>query len=234
MYEQHIIVDFEMNPVSPKYPDMANLLHREIIEIGAVRINSRGEKVDSFSCFIKPQYNIGISRFVNKLTGIRSCDIMKAPSFEEAVSRFSDWVGNKKTRVYSWSDSDLRQLKTECEIKSVVFPFNMRRWIDLQQLYPRLMKIETPKSLMSLEDAATWYGLEFSYGKAHRAIYDAKMTAELLQPILTGEYITQRENINRNVHLKPDEHTGFKLGDIYADMFNQLFGQIQCEPEFAR
>lgn len=58
MYEQHIIVDFEMNPVSPKYPDMANLLHREIIEIGAVRINSRGEKVDSFSCFIKPQYNL--------------------------------------------------------------------------------------------------------------------------------------------------------------------------------
>ncbi|MCD7822458.1 MAG: exonuclease domain-containing protein [Oscillospiraceae bacterium] len=234
MYEQHIIVDFEMNPVSQKYPELSKLLYQEIIEIGAVRLNSKGEAVDTFSCLVKPQYNTGVSKFVNRLTGIRSCDVMNALSFEEAVGRFNDWIGSKRTRIYSWSDSDLRQLKAECEIKSIEFPSNMRRWMDFQLLFPRLMKIETSRNQMSLENAATWYGIDFSDGKAHRAKYDAEVTAELLQPVLTGEYIAQRENINRNVHLKSDEHTGFRLGDIYADVFNQLFSQLQCEPELAR
>lgn len=54
MYDQHIILDFEMNPVSKKNAAARAELKREIIEIGAVKLNSKYEVVDRFSCFIKP------------------------------------------------------------------------------------------------------------------------------------------------------------------------------------
>lgn len=52
MYDQHIILDFEMNPVSKKNATTRVELKREIIEIGAVKLNSKYEVVDTFSCFI--------------------------------------------------------------------------------------------------------------------------------------------------------------------------------------
>lgn len=38
MYEQHIIVDFEMNPISKENVEARNILYSEIIEIGAVKL----------------------------------------------------------------------------------------------------------------------------------------------------------------------------------------------------
>ena len=46
MYDQHIILDFEMNPVSKKNKEARRGLSREIIEIGAVKLNSKYEVVD--------------------------------------------------------------------------------------------------------------------------------------------------------------------------------------------
>lgn len=57
MYEQHIIIDFEMNPVSSKNRDVRKELRNEIIEIGAVKLDRYNRIVDRFSCLIKPQYN---------------------------------------------------------------------------------------------------------------------------------------------------------------------------------
>lgn len=44
---------------------------------------------------------------------------------------------------------------------------------------------------MSLTDAAQWYGVFVDKKKAHRALYDAEITAELVIPVLTGEYKRQ-------------------------------------------
>ena len=36
--------------------------------------------------------------------------------------------------------------------------------------------------------AAEWYGFSFDRKRAHRALYDAEVTAKLVRAILTGEY----------------------------------------------
>ena len=44
MYEQHIIVDFEMNPVAKKNSKVRKHLGNEIIEIGAVKLEQGGKE----------------------------------------------------------------------------------------------------------------------------------------------------------------------------------------------
>ena len=43
---------------------------------------------------------------------------------------------------------------------------------------------------VSLNDAATWFGIEFdeSTGHAHSALADARVTAKLLKQVMDGDY----------------------------------------------
>lgn len=225
MYDQHIILDFEMNPVSKKKATARAKLKREIIEIGAVKLNSNYEVADTFSCFIEPEYSSCVTDYITKLTGIRTSDVRGAVIYEEALEMFNTWIGAGKNRVYSWSDADFRQIVTECEYKNVKFPRNITRWMDFQLLFPRLMGLNQD-ALMSLHDAADWYGAEMDCKSAHRALYDAEVTAELVRGILTGEY----KEIARNIHqyYKPtiqveDQCTRrICLGDLFGDIFLDL------------
>lgn len=231
MYEQHVIIDFEMNPVSKNNIEVRRILRNEIIEIGAVKLDSDNCEIDRFSCLVKPQYNEDIARFITGLTGIKTGAVKNAYDFENALREFSSWIGDKKTRIYSWSDTDLLQLRKECIYKGVNIPGNMRRWMDFQVIYPRVMGLDEMRK-MSLADAADWYGVYIDRSKAHRALYDAAITAELVRPVLTGEYKKQVEIL----HMVKDnkKESGYILGDAYGDMFMQLMNMTTQEVEYAR
>lgn len=228
MYEQHIIIDFEMNPVSKKNREVRKELHKEIIEIGAVKLDKYNRIVDRFSCLVKPQYNDEIACFITKLTGIKTGSIKKAYEFEDAMKAFSEWIGEDKARIYSWSDADLYQLQTECAYKNINIPNNMKRWLDFQAIYPRVMQLDRKKK-MSLSDAAQWFGVEVDKRKAHRALYDAEITAELVIPVLTGEYKNQLE-ILRGSEERHD--SGFTIGDACGAIFLKFMDcdsrELQC------
>lgn len=234
MYDQHIILDFEMNPVVKKYTEARKWLYREIIEIGATKVNSKGEITDTFSCFVKPQFSSDVAGYITKLTGIKSTDVYRADSFAEAIQRFSEWIGSKKTRIYSWSNSDFLQIKNECAFKHVAFPLNMNRWMDFQVMYPRLMEIRQCKNLMSLREAAEWYGIPFDQKVAHCALYDAKVTTELVAPVLTGEYLSQRERLKNIIYndAREEKAFGICLSDFCSSFFDQFASNDHSEPKY--
>ena len=231
MYDQHIIVDFEMNPVSKKNGEVRVHLRKEIIEIGAVKLDSHNRIIDRFSCLVKPQYNEDIVYFITSLTGIKTSNVKKAYNFESALSEFSNWIGDGKTRMYSWSDTDLQQLREECTYKNVVFPKNMSRWVDFQVLYPRVMNLNKSKK-MSLSEATQWYGISIDKKKVHRALYDAEITAELVIPVLSGEYKKQVRLLN--AYRDNDYSSSFTLGDACNDVFRKFMSVSSNEIQFAR
>ncbi|OUO76757.1 hypothetical protein B5F53_16030 [Blautia sp. An249] len=235
MYAQHIILDFEMNPVAKKYEKARQQLHREIIEIGATKVNSSGEIIDTFSCFVKPEFSSDVARYITKLTGIKTTDVYQAASFAEALQNFSGWIGSEKTRIYSWSNSDRIQLRRECGYKHICYPSNMTRWLDFQVIFPKLMELRNRNRRMSLHEATEWYGVDFNQKGAHRALYDAKITTELVAPVLTGEYIAQRDCLKRTVRgVKDEESTGFGLTELCGNFFSQFISNDNSKPEFAR
>ena len=227
MYDQHIVLDFEMNPVAEENKDCRAHFYSEIIEIGAVKLNDRYEAADKFSCLVKPQLNDRIEQPIIRLTGITSADVGMSITFERALTAFSRWIGEGRTRIYSWGERDLADLKTECAVKNIAFPENMKRWMNFQPIYYRLMRADSRKRCISLERAAQWFGMTMDEDKAHRALYDAKVTARLVRSVLTGEYLKQVETLNKE--LNDRRELKVSMGDVCADAFAKLLEQLAAD-----
>ena len=85
---------------------------------------------------------------------------------------------------------------------------------------------------MSLANAAEWYGVEINKRKAHRALYDAEITAELVRPVLTGEYRKQAKLLHDSRSSK--ETVGNTLGESFNVIFQQFMKQSSNSLEHIR
>ena len=227
MYTQHIIMDLEMNPVAEN--NKKHGLENEIIEIGAVKLNSNLEITDRFNMYIKPQFNASITPYIRRLTGITNYDVYQQPYFDEAFKKFSEWVGfNYNTRIYTWSDNDLKVLLSECSVKSVEIPANMKRWLNFQAIYPRMMGISSGHNPMALRKAAAHYGITMDNKKAHNALYDAEITMELLIPVLNGTYKRQLSILN-SASSYSSNYGRNTLGDICGGALHKLLNEMKLE-----
>lgn len=182
MYDRHIIIDLEFTPVSRRYPEIREYMRDEIIQIGAVMLDSEYRFIGSFSSYVKPRYVEKIVPKVVKLTGINDEDLVNAPDLEETLDRLVAWIGDiGRVRVCSWSDTDLWQLDTECWVKGLNFPVCMSRWMDFQKVFCRIVGSNRQ---ISLKDAVSCADVRFR-GAAHSALWDAMATAELLRMTAT-------------------------------------------------
>ena len=194
-------------------------------------LNENHKIVDKFVCYVYPQYNNKVTNFITNLTGIKTSDVYKANSFQTALKTFSEWIGEKDgTRIYSWGDVDLKQLKEEGSFKEISFPENMRHWIDLQAIYPRLTGLSKNHEQTALKTAAEQFGLTINYKKLHTALYDAELTSKLLIPILTGDYYKQVQLLKETRSEEKNTLTQ-TLGDTYSALFKQLLTQLPSENE---
>lgn len=227
MYDYHIVLDFEMNPVSKDNVQAFHLLKNEIIEIGAVKLDSNLEIVDRFNCLVKPELNYQVTPYITRLTGIKSSSTMEAETLESALHKLSAWIGDSgNIRIYSWSDNDLEQLRTECDYKGIPFPQSMRKWRDFQKVFPRMMNITRERKQIALIEALKYFDIKIDNTKVHNALYDAEITAELLIPILNGEYKSQVECVYSFTH---SVESGNTLGDMCGGVLAELLKQMQLE-----
>ena len=82
----------------------------EIIEIGAVKLDSNLEVIDTFSVFIKAQLGKKLHSRVKELTNITNDDISAGTPFSQAMSNFRKWVSHEDNIILTWGDTDIRVL----------------------------------------------------------------------------------------------------------------------------
>lgn len=174
---QHVFVDFEMTCWDRK-DRIAITKASEIIQIGAVRLDEGYNLKDTFSLLVKPQHGTYISKKCTKLTGISYSQLENAPSLDEALILFEDWIGEDETRFYSWSNSDRLQLEKECVQKGLYqkLPKCYLRWRDMQRIF---MKVYGFTRAIKLKDAVEILGMDFD-GRQHSALDDALNGAMIL------------------------------------------------------
>lgn len=221
----HIVLDLEMNPVRSgreRNQDRQKKLLSEVIEIGAVKMSDGDyRKLGEFNVLVKPERNDRIEQKITSLTGITYEDVENAVCFEDAIRRFSEWIGrDEPARLYSWSTSDSAQICHECDVKNVKIPENMRDWVDFQKMFPEATGLHTQRQL-ALEYAAEMAGVDYDESSAHRALYDARVTAEIVYIVLSGEYRERMKNVTGV--LKNTVETGTasmaeKLGPKYQEL----------------
>lgn len=172
-----VIIDLEFTRLNPKCTDERKICKYEVIEIGAVKLNSQQEVISRFNTLVKPTYS-EIQDKVTALTHISDAMVQTAPSFTKALSDFIYWVGEEDSIIYSWSDTDRIQLEQESTLKGCKTEQLERllgNWVDLQLLVGNLFGI---KQQLSLANALRGTGIIY-VGNEHSALDDAENTAKL-------------------------------------------------------
>jgi DNA polymerase III epsilon subunit-like protein len=176
----YIIIDLEWNqsPLGRKTEQEG--LPFEIIEIGAVKLNSARDIVDKFHAIIKPKIYQKIHFKTQEIIQIHMTDLQKGISFNEAIKRFFKWCGNNYF-FCTWGQSDLTELHRNIEY------FDTKKYIDKPIKYYDIQKLfslnyEGRKNPKTLEFAVDFLNLEKDE-RFHRALFDAEYTAKVFQSL---------------------------------------------------
>ncbi len=156
-----IVLDFETTGLSPNMGDRA-------IEIGAVKLVN-GAVVDSFQQLMNPGFRV--SSFIENYTGITNAMLRTAPSCEEVMALFGEFIAGENLIAHNAS-FDKRFL--DAELERVNTPYSGEFSCSL--LVARRLIQDAPSH--KLGELVRHKNIEHD-GVFHRALADAQMTAKL-------------------------------------------------------
>lgn len=211
---KYVVVDLEMNPVSRDFRDVRRRMNEEVIEFGAVRLNENFEQEAEFQCYVEPAYG-PIRKHITSLTGITQAMVTGKDKYEVCFQNFVNWIGNEETRIYSWSMSDIKQLKKECRYKLPAFDVSWLdvRWRDLQQEFDDRLGLHNS---LALKHALGAMDHQFE-GTQHTALADAINTSAIL--VLMQDDAKFRATMQPVLDiLQPQEDLASSIGDLCPDL----------------
>lgn len=211
---KYVVVDLEMNPVSREFREVRRKINEEVIEFGAVRLNEKFEQEAEFQCYVAPAYG-PIKKHITNLTGITQAMVDGKDSYEICFQNFVDWIGDEETRIYSWSMSDIKQLKKECRFKMPDFDVQWldSRWVDLQQEFDDRLGLHNS---LALKHALGAMDHKFE-GEQHTALADAINTSAILVLMQDDEKFKATMQPVLDI-LQPKEELASSIGDLCPDL----------------
>lgn len=188
----YIVFDLEWNqPVNEKSISESKSIF-EIIEIGAVKLDNKGNIIGEFSQIVKPQIYKKLNWHIQKILNIRMSDLANGKSFPYVMKNFIKWCGEKPIFV-TWGSQDLTELQHNMDY------YNMRPlgdgpigYYDLQKIFGSFIGEE--ESSKSLEAAIDILKIEKDI-PFHRAFSDAYYTAKVFKK-LDRSFIENRMSFN--------------------------------------
>ncbi|MCR5834601.1 MAG: exonuclease domain-containing protein [Selenomonadaceae bacterium] len=209
----HVVIDLEMNPVNKSFKDVRRLTTDEVIEIGAVKLDENYKQIDEFQCYVKPEYG-EITKHITKLTGITQKTVDDKPVFAESFQSFIDWIGTWDMIIYSWSSSDIKQLRDECSFKIPKYDINRleNQWRDLQKAFDDRIGLH---SSLALKHAIGAMNRDFE-GTQHTALADAANTAAILTLLQDDEEFFKV--MKPVIELLKPKRLSQSIGDLYPEL----------------
>lgn len=211
---KHVVVDLEMNPVSREFREVRRKLNEEVIEIGAVRLDENFQQEAEFQCYVKPEYG-PIKKHITSLTGITQAMVADKKTYAACFQDFVDWVGEEETKIYSWSMSDIKQLRSECRYKLPDFDIEWlnARWVDLQQEFDDRLGLHNS---LALKHALGAMDHKFE-GTQHTALADAINTSAILT--LMQDDAKFKETMKPVLEiLQPKDDLSSSVGDLCPEL----------------
>jgi Inhibitor of the KinA pathway to sporulation, predicted exonuclease len=173
----YIVLDLEWNQCPSGKENMNPSLPFEIIEIGAVKLNSKMEIIDKFSAVIKPQVYKEIHFKTMEIIHIEPKKLEKAQNFSCIATAFLKWCESESV-FCTWGPSDLSVLQSNLKYYNLdhllIGPLI---YYDIQKIFSILY--EDRKTRRNLEFAVDYFSIE-NKGLFHQAYYDAYYTAKIL------------------------------------------------------
>lgn len=186
----YVIFDLEWNTA---YNYATNQPLNEIIEIGAVKLDSKLNIVDTFKQLIKPTVTKKLTGRCKSLTGITNEQLKEdGVPFEEALKDFSRWSGREDSVFMSWSNSDLYAMCAN--VKAFLGTYEIafiKKYCDVQKYCMSFIKNNENNNQIALSKCADIFEIEVDPEKLHRALFDCYVTAECIKKVYDKEIIKQ-------------------------------------------
>lgn len=176
----YIVLDLEWNQASDDKTKQESPLLFEIVEIGAKKLNSKREQIDSFHEMIKPQVFKKMNQITSELIHLQMEDLQNCRSFQEVVRDFLSWCGEDYI-FCTWGNLDLYELQRNItfyhlpDLSDKPIPF-----YDVQKLFS--IAYEDKKLRRTLEFAVDYLHIKKDV-TFHRADSDAYYTAKVMEKI---------------------------------------------------
>ena len=214
----HIVIDLEMNPIKRALKDIRKFLQDEVIEFGAVKLDENYKQIGEFQSYVRPEFS-EITPHITRLTGITNETVADKNIFKVEFQRFFDWIGGWDMKIYSWSASDIKQLKNECSYKLPNFDVKRleRQWIDIQKEFDDRIGLHTN---LSLKDAVGAMNRDFE-GTAHTALADAANTAAILA--LMQDDAAFKKTMQPVMDMLKSDEFSQSIGDLFPELANFKF-----------
>ena len=150
----------------------------EIIQIGAIKLDSNFNIIDTFNSYVKPQIYKSIHPFVGKMTGIKPKDVIDAPTFSQVYRDFKKFISTKKNTILCvWGTGDLKELFRNITYYDLPYKNLTKSYINIQFYASMYFNNPAGKSI-GLQSAIQMLNLnqDKSY---HNALNDAYYTAQI-------------------------------------------------------
>ena len=215
----YIVFDLEWNQSNTGKEEEVEKLPFEIIEIGAVKLNSDRKEVSRYHQLIKPKVYHEMHQITQKLIHLQMDELENGISFPKAAAEFLDWCG-KDYIFCSWGPLDLLELQRNMKYYGMK-PLSDRpvAFYDVQKLFS--IAYEDRKSRRSLEYAIDFLNIEKD-SPFHRAISDAYYAAEVLSSI-DNESVFSNYSYDTFVLPKSKDKEIFAVFDNYAKYISREF-----------
>lgn len=183
----YIVLDLEWNQSASGKKNANKKLTFEIIEIGAVKVNSDFQEIGRFSELVKPKVYKNINRITGKIVPLNMEQLKKARSFVEVMNTFLEFCGEDYI-FCTWGNLDLIELQNNMKFYHM-HPLSDGpiKYLDVQKLFS--LQYEEKKSQHTLEYAVDFCQINKDIA-FHRAFADAYYTFKILT-CLHSEYLNR-------------------------------------------
>lgn len=176
----YIIFDLEWNQCPGKKEEEDPHLPFEIIEIGAVRLDSRLQETGRFHRIIRPVVYPTLHFHTRELIPLTEEELRGGVSFPEAIQDFFSFCGGN-AMFCTWGSTDLTELQRNLKYYGLLSLLHgPLHYYDVQKLFA--VQYETLKSQRSLEYTVDFLHLDRSLA-FHQALSDAHYTALIFRTI---------------------------------------------------
>lgn len=194
-----IVFDLEWNigyqPWTFRYHGTELTLRGEIIQIGAVRINERGEVLDTFEIALKPRIFRRLQRHIAQVTGLSQGDLDAGVPMRQGLQKFLDWAG-PDAELAEWGLDDVPVLKQNLYLLGLDESWPPR-WYDLQRIFLQAYPRREGEG-MTLKSVVERLGIPQD-DPFHNALDDALYTAKICRKLPLAEglaaYPTEEEQL---------------------------------------
>lgn len=177
----YIILDLEWNG---SYSKLKHKYINEIIEFGAVKVDSDFNVIDVFSTLINPKIGKKICHRVSELTKITNEELKnRGVPFKIAAEKFSEFSNDSV--IMTWGNSDIHSLIENYAYyyDNYHLPF-LKKYCDIQKYCEKSMGIYNTSQQVGLSACAEALEVSFSEEDHHRATADAVLSLKCVKKLI--------------------------------------------------